>query len=93
MKIINLTATPQFFRNGLRNDTHILFNYIRLHRMAIQRRFFNDRKVTDARHGKIERAWNRRSGKRQYVNRRKFFFQLFLLGNTESLFFVYDQKA
>ena len=90
---IYLPAAAQFLFHCLQQHTHIIFQNIGLHGVAVLRGFFNHRHIANARHRHIERARNGCRGKRQHVDCREPFFEFFFLRHAEPLFFIDNQQS
>ena len=81
-----------FYHKRFLDRAFVLFHHEGAHRQATCRRRGDDRQVTHARHGHVQRARNRRGGEGEDVDFAAQVLQLFFLAHSEAVLFVDDHQ-
>jgi hypothetical protein len=93
VQVVNLAAAQQLTQQGFLDRAFVLFHHEGAHRQPARRWRGDDRQVAHARHRHVQRARNRRGGEGQDVDFTAQGLELFLLTDTEAVFFVDDHQA
>ena len=93
VQIEYLPAPPQLLLDRLDDDSVIVFQHIGLHRVAVLRRFVDDRHIPDPAHRHIESAGNGGCGKGQNVHAALELLEFFLLLDAEALLLINNTQA
>ena len=91
--IVHLSASGKFTVNGFPHHLVIILHYIGLDRKPVNRRLLQNTHVTYPDQTHMERPWDRRGRQCQNVHIFLELFDFFFMGNTKTLFLVYDEKA
>ena len=89
---IHLPAAAQFPAHRVGEDPLVVLEHVRLHGMAVLGRLLEHAHVADAAHRHVQRARDRRRGKRQHIDIFAQRLELFLLRDAEALLFVDDYE-
>ena len=93
MKVENLPFAVEFAADRVENYKVVVLKNVGLYRQTVARRFVEHRYIANAAHRHIERSRYRRRRERKYVDVARDLLYSLLLSNTETLFFVNDEKS
>ena len=93
VNVIDLSAPPQLPFNRVSDNAAVVFQHIGLYRMPVHRGLLNCGHVADAADCHVERARNRRRGKRKHIHACEQLFKALLVFDAEALFFIDNSEA
>ena len=91
--IVNLTAPSELLLYCIYYHSEVIFNNIGLHRVAVNRRLFDDGHISDTAHSHIEGPRYRCCREGKHINALEKLLEALLLGNSEALLLIYYDKA
>ena len=92
VQVKDLPAAAQLLADRLGDERLVVFQHIGLHRVAVLRRFVDDRHIPDAAHRHVEGAGNGGGGKGQHIHAALELLELFLLLDAEPLLLIDDAQ-